>query len=531
MAQTTEKVKHPKGLIAAALSNMGERFGFYTMMAILVLFLSAKFGLSESEAGVIYSVFYFSIYALALLGGFIADKTRKYKATILWGLIFMALGYVLLAIPTEITQNTRTMFLVFTCFALLMIAFGNGLFKGNLQALVGQMYDTGGYDSKQRDAGFSIFYMFINIGAVVAPWIAPAVRSWWLGKHGFTYSGDIPELAHMFLNGETMSTQQMETFQNLANSVTMSGTPVTDLGTFATEYLHVFNTGFHYSFAVAIFAMLISLVIFLTNKAKFPDPAADKVVETSDHTQHYVQEMPQAEVRQRVLALVAVFAVVIFFWFSFHQNGLTLTYFARDFVNLDWFIERGIDFKLTPEMFQSANPFFVVFLTPLVLGFFGMLSENGREVTTPTKIAIGMGIAAFAFAFLAFMSYGLPTLSEAKEMGRVAMAEQGFLVSPWVLVVLYLFLTIAELFISPLGLSFVSQVAPPKMQGLMQGAWLLTTGVGNLFLFLGTLMYESWSLTATWLVFTGVCIISMILMISMLGWLNRITGQGKQAEK
>lgn len=134
--------KHPKGLIAAALANLGERFGFYTMMAILVLFLQAKFGMNGKEAGFIYSTFYFSIYILALVGGIIADKTRNYKGTIFTGIVLMAVGYLLLAIPSKTPVDNKTFYLVITCASLFVIAFGNGLFKGNLQALVGQMYDN-----------------------------------------------------------------------------------------------------------------------------------------------------------------------------------------------------------------------------------------------------------------------------------------------------------------------------------------------------------------------------------------------------
>ena len=148
--------KHPKGLIAASLANLGERFGFYTMMAILVLFLQAKFALTGKEAGLIYSTFYFSIYILALVGGIIADKTRNYKGTILVGIVLMALGYVMLAIPTDTPVKNPTLMITFTCVSLFVIAFGNGLFKGNLQALVGQMYDDPKYAS-MRDSGFSLF--------------------------------------------------------------------------------------------------------------------------------------------------------------------------------------------------------------------------------------------------------------------------------------------------------------------------------------------------------------------------------------
>ena len=168
--------KHPKGLIAASLSNLGERFGFYTMMAILVLFLQAKFGLNGKEAGLIYSTFYFSIYILALIGGIIADRTRNFKGTILAGIVLMAAGYLMLAIPSSTPVANKAFFLTITCVALFVIAFGNGLFKGNLQALVGQMYDNPQY-ANMRDSGFSLFYMFINLGAIFAPMAAVGVRT------------------------------------------------------------------------------------------------------------------------------------------------------------------------------------------------------------------------------------------------------------------------------------------------------------------------------------------------------------------
>ena len=191
----------PKGLIAAALANMGERFGFYTMMAILLLFLQAKYGLDGTKAGLIYSIFYFSIYILAFVGGVIADKTRNFKGTILAGLICMSLGYLLISIPTPtpVPASSYGLFLTMTCFGLFVIAFGNGLFKGNLQALVGKMYDNEKY-GPMRDSGFSIFYMFINIGAIFAPLMAVAVRNWWVKTNGFVYNPDAPAWCHSLLS-------------------------------------------------------------------------------------------------------------------------------------------------------------------------------------------------------------------------------------------------------------------------------------------------------------------------------------------
>ncbi|MDD3509460.1 MAG: oligopeptide:H+ symporter, partial [Parabacteroides sp.] len=162
---------HPKGLIIASIANMGERFGFYTMMAILLLFLQAKFGLDQVEAGSIYSTFYFLIYVLALVGGFVADRWLGLGKTIFSGIVLMFLGYIVIAIPGTGLYPVLG--------GLLIIALGNGLFKGNLQALVGNLYDDPKY-SQLRDRAFSIFYMCINIGAIFAPHAATGIRNWWL---------------------------------------------------------------------------------------------------------------------------------------------------------------------------------------------------------------------------------------------------------------------------------------------------------------------------------------------------------------
>lgn len=501
---------HPKGLIPAALANMGERFGFYVMMAILVLFIQAKFGLDGTNTGYIYGAFYALIYLLALVGGLIADKTRNYKGTILTGLFIMTLGYFLLAIPTEATDFN----LILACASLFVIAFGNGLFKGNLQALVGQMYDKPEYKDK-RDSGFSIFYMFINVGAIFAPIFAIGVRNWWLEKNGFQYNADLPALCHAHNNG-TITSDALASLQNLANQA--SGSTVTDIQAFVGQYLEVFSTGFHYAFATAIFALLISIVIFLLNKKNFPDPKAKGAAASSDDI-----VMDAHEVKQRLYALLAVFAVVIFFWFSFHQNGLTLTFFARDYTDLSSIkLNLGIINIQGAELFQSINPFFVVFLTPVILALFGWLRSKGIEPSTPKKIAIGMLIAAIAFVVMTVGSMDLPVFESINPEKGGTPLDQAAKVTPLLLILTYFILTVAELFISPLGLSFVSKVAPPQYQGLMQGGWLGATALGNQLLFFGAIFYESIPIAATWAIFVVACLISMFTMLFMLKWLERI---------
>ncbi len=502
---------HPKGLIPAALSNMGERFGYYIMNAVLVLFLCSKFGLKEETSAIVYSCFYAGIYVLSLVGGLIADKTQNYKSTIIWGLIIMTAGYVVLAFPIFATAENQVWLLTLTCFALFMIAFGNGLFKGNLQAIVGQLYDNPRY-AAQRDAGFQIFYVFINIGGVLAPFVAPMLRSWWLGENGLAYNASLPALCHEFLTvTDNMNTQNLNNLYALITEV--GGDASGNIREFCTTYLNVFNTGIHYSFIASVAAMLISLFIFLGTKGMLPSPARKEKEETVKYTADEKAAMAK-EIKQRMYALFAVLGIAIFFWFSFHQNGTSLSLFARDFVKTD---------SVSPEIWQALNPFYVIVLTPFVMMFFNWLARRGKVISTPRKIAIGMGLAGIAYLFLVIFSasQGYPSAYAFKAL-PAAVAE-GMKTGPWVLFVLYFFLTVAELFISPLGLSFVSKVAPKHLQGLCQGLWLGATAVGNLLLWIGPLIYNACPIWVAWTVFLSVCAISMGVMFAMVNWLERVT--------
>ena len=338
---------------------------------------------------------------------------------------------------------------------------------------------------------------------------AVGARNWWLSVNGFGYNADLPGLCHGHLAG-TLQPQAAETFAKLAAEV--SGNNVTDLTQFANSYLNVFSTGFHYAFAVAIVAMAVSMLIYIINKKKFPDPSKKAAEAKVSNTQ--IVEMSAQEVKQRILALFAVFGVVIFFWFSFHQNGLTLTFFAKEYTELSLF-----GMPITAELFQSLNPFFVVFLTPVVMAIFARQRAAGREPSTPKKIAIGMGIAATGFVIMAVGSFfgNLPMHEDI-----VAAGTSPVKVTPLILIATYLVLTIAELYISPLGISFVSKVAPPKYQGIMQGGWLGATAIGNQLLFIGAVLYESIPIWMTWTVFVVACCISMFTMLFMLKWLEKV---------
>ena len=513
---------HPKGLLAAALSNMGERFGYYIMNAVLVLFLCSKFGLSEEKSTLIYSFFYAGIYLLSLVGGIIADKTQNYKGTIMTGLFIMAAGYVILAFPALATPENSAFLLSVTCVALFLIAFGNGLFKGNLQAIVGQMYDNFEAEAAKkgeealavardkRDSGFQIFYVFINVGGVIAPFVAPLLREWWLETNGLIYNSALPAYCHQYLaNAAAMSAEGLANMQTLVENV--GGSWAADMTEFCNRYLKVFNEGVHCSFFASVAAMLITLIIFIANKRIFPTPTKKVAAANVEYTAEEKAAMA-AEIKQRLMALFAVLGIAIFFWFSFHQNGTSLSLFARDFVDQS---------LVAPEIWQALNPFFVIVLTPIIMWIFGSLARKGKAISTPRKIAIGMGIAGTAFLFLTIYSY-IMNYPSATEFRALAPADK-MISGAWVLIVLYFFLTVAELFISPLGLSFVSKVAPRHMVGLCQGLWLGATALGNLMLWVGPLMYNAWPIWQCWTVFLAVCLISMGVMLGMVKWLERVT--------
>ena len=517
---------HPKGLIAAALSNMGERFGYYIMNAVLVLFLCSKFGLADEKATLIYSIFYAGIYILSLVGGIIADRTMNYKGTIMTGLCIMASGYVVLAIPIMATSTNISWLLPVTCIALFLIAFGNGLFKGNLQAIVGQMYDNFEAEAakqgdealrlakEKRDSGFQIFYMFINVGGLIAPFVAPLLRNWWLNACDLVYNADLPALCHQFINeGSAMGAAAMSKMMEILPSATTLDVNSIDLLQFSSDYLKVFNEGVHYSFIASVVAMFISLAIFMATKKKFPTPAKRVATESVSYTAEEKAAMAK-ELKQRLYALFAVLIIAVFFWFSFHQNGTSMSLFAKDFVNTSLF---------PPEVWQAVNPFFVIVLTPIIMLAFGSLAKKGKEISTPKKIAIGMGVAAVAYIFISvicfIMDYPSAITFKAMSAGETSAMKSG----PWVLIIYYFFMTVAELFISPLGLSFVSKVAPKSMLGLCQGLWLGATAVGNGLLWIGPLLYNSIPLGYCWAIFAAVCLISMIVMLGMVKWLERVT--------
>ncbi|MBP3778904.1 MAG: peptide MFS transporter [Prevotella sp.] len=504
----------PKGLFALALANTGERFGYYTMLAVFALFLRANYGLSPALAGTIYSSFLMLVYFLPLIGGIMADKFGFGKM-VTTGIIIMFGGYLLLSVPLGGDSVALVVMLV----ALLLIGLGTGLFKGNLQVMVGDLYNDSKYKDK-RDAGFSIFYMAINIGALFAPTAAIKIK----------------EYAEVSLGYSS-------------------------------------NDAYHFSFAVACASLILSIAIYYMFRSTFRHTEGGTKKDAVKADASTEPELSKEETKQRIVALCLVFAVVIFFWMAFHQNGLSLTYFADEFTAQSaeglqamcfdvWnlvaviFIVYALfslfqsktgkgkaisaviicmalaflclqydadgNVTVSAPIFQQFNPFYVVALTPVSMAIFGSLSAKGKEPTAPRKIAYGMIVAAIAYALMAFSSFGLPMPQTEMGADGNPVAVHVADVTPNLLITVYLILTFGELLLSPMGISFVSKVAPPKYKGMMMGGWFVATAIGNQLVVVGGLLWGAVPLWVCWSVFLGVCLVAAIFMFAMMKRLESV---------
>ena len=546
----------PKGLYALALANTGERFGYYTMLAIFTLFLQAKFGFTAAETSTIFGSFLAAVYFMPLIGGILADKFG-YGKMVTTGIVVMFIGYVLLSIPTPSSTGKILMF-----GALALIACGTGLFKGNLQVMVGNLYDAPEYKAK-RDTAFSIFYMAINIGAMYAPTAATIITNKMLGKAGFTYVPQIPSLAHQFLNG-TITEEGAATLSGLQAAQNFVG----DTAAFCTTYVDKLSEAYNYGFAIACISLVVSMLIYVVFRPTFKH--ADYNSKQAKPANVQEEELTPEQTKARIQALLLVFAVVIFFWMAFHQNGLTLTFFARDYtaqavtgldrlgfniVNLTFLLvivyaafslfqsktgkAKGISagvllimlgllgwsyssmdstVSILPQIFQQFNPFFVIVLTPVSLAVFGYLAKKKKEPSAPRKIGIGMVIAACGFLIMALGSLGLPTPAAVEANG----ISPDVLVSPNWLISTYLVLTFAELLLSPMGISFVSKVAPPKYKGMMMGGWFVATAIGNYLVAIIGYLWGGMQLWMVWSVLIVCCLLSALFIFSIMKRLEKV---------
>lgn len=497
---------HPKGLYVLFFTEMWERFGFYTMLAIFVLYLQENFHWDETTVTNIYGLFLAGVYFTPIVGGWIADNLLGYGRTIRIGAGIMCVGYALMAIPI----NQSQVFLLYA--GLAIIAIGNGLFKANISVLVGNLYRKS--EGSMKDAAFNIFYMGINIGAFYSPQAAKGIKDFFTGSlHLSTASG--------------------------------------------------YNAGF----GLAAIGMLISMTIFTIFKKHYN--FADHNGKDKDH-QAEEETLTKEETRSRILALVSIFAIVIFFWMAFMQNGSVLTLFAKHYTSqtvgrftallFDVIGLHGIIFlilggavmlgrhsvsrsrlygggfflaglllilyklsvlpeknAISPEQFQSFNPMFIVLLTPVIVGLFSFLNRKGKEPSSPAKIGLGMAIAGISYLIMVKASIGLPAVFSLHG-GHAAQS-----VTPFWLIGTYFSLTIAELCLSPMGLSFVSKVAPPKMRGLMMGGWFFANAIGNYLAGYIGRFYQHWEIHQFFLLLVVTSFLSAVLVAVFLKKLKATT--------
>jgi len=342
-----------------------------------------------------------------------------------------------------------------------------------------------------------------------------------------------------------------------------------DMSAFCSTYIEKLSEAYNYGFAVACISLILSMAIYVCCRSMFKH--ADYNSKQAKAVNNYNEpELTPAQTKERIVALLLVFAVVIFFWMAFHQNGLTMTFFARDYTTqsvtgldrigfdvwnlvlliivvygafslfqsktgrgkaiagvavlaslgiLIWsYSSMDPTVEILPQIFQQFNPFFVVALTPVSLAVFGYLARRKKEPSAPRKIGIGMVIAACGFLILAIGSLGLPTPKEVEAAG----INPDVLVSPNWLISTYLVLTFAELLLSPMGISFVSKVAPPKYKGMMMGGWFVATAIGNYLVAIIGYLWGGIQLWMVWSVLIVCCLLSALFIFSIMKKLEKV---------
>lgn len=574
----------PSGLYVLSLANTGERFGYYTMLAIFLFYLQAKFGLDATWTGQIFSIFLALVYFMPLVGGWLADKW-SFSKCVITGICIMFVGYALMSAPTPVRSDTSLMILFA---ALLLISVGTGLFKGNLQVMVGDLYNNSRYGDR-RDAAFSIFYMAINLGSMFAPMAAVGLKNLALTGKGFLSTDpmaatvcnwclDTNSFANMPTDPEKLKAMTEFATKNgmadggdlagfltgyLENFASKCSVAYDSLYNFADSYISTFATGCSYAFALACVSLIVSILIYTLGRKTYAHIIVDKKnVAQAKAAQQNVRELTPAQTKQRVVALLLVFAVVIFFWMVFHQNGQTLTEFAKSCTSPDatgwtrigfniWALVAvaagvyalfslfqstsararvisgiilvgvavaiGYIYHITPDtvsgvdpaLYQQFNPFYVVALTPFSMALFAWLAKKGKEPSAPRKIGYGMVMAGCA--------YGVMVLASLNLVGTNGSVSPNWLIST------YLLLTFAELLLSPMGISFVSKVAPPKLKGSMMGGWFAATAVGNYLVSIPMLLWGKIPVAVIWGILIVICLISAAFIFSIMKKLEAAT--------
>ena len=445
---------HPRGLSTLFFTEMWERFSYYGMRALLVLFMtdlvaSGGLGMTDVTATAIYGLYTFAVYAVALPGGWIADRLTGQRHAVLIGGVVIALGHLTLAIPT-----LATFYL-----GLVLIVLGTGLLKPNVSAIVADLYPEGG---ARRDAGFSLFYMGINVGAFVGPFVCGTLGetvNWHLGFSvagvgmllglaqyvwGWRYLGDAGLLRHP--DGDDRG-RALRSFWWGTGVVVASVLGVTFLQRGGVLSLSFLNVAQGTGIMITTLVVLYFLYIFLYGRLSHDE-------------------------RRRVAMIPVLFVAAALFWSGFEQAGSSMNLFAERLTDRAVF---GMEAPATWS--QSVNPLFIILLAPVFGSLWVRLGSKNPSI--PAKFAYGLLLLGLGFLVLAWGS---------------TFATDGTLVSPMWLIVTYFFHTTGELCLSPVGLSSITKLAPKRLVGQMMGIWFMAAALGNLLAGLVAGLIESLAL-------------------------------------
>lgn len=427
---------HPPALKTIFFTEMWERFGYYGMRALLVLYMTKVFLFNDNKAYAIYGNFTAFVYITPILGGIIADKLLGFRRSSQLGAIFMALGYFGLAIPTRWFSGDLSIFFI----SLAIVAIGNGLFKPSTSSLVGLLYEK---TPHKRDAGYTIFYMGINLGSILAPVICGYVGEHYGWSYGFliTSLGLIIGLIQFNYGKKTLLMYEGNT-QNYP--------------------LQTINTKL-----ITIGALCIAPVVAYLLTTHITGYLLNTLGALTLIYIAIVTKNIQSAERKKILALLLLMFFYASFFAFFEQAGSSINLFTDRSINRVFHINLLIfesSFTIPTTFFQAVNPILIILLAPLTASLWGLLNKKNKEPNTTYKFAIGLFLASIGFFTLFISSYF------SNHIGKVSMI--------W-LIISYFFMTAGELSISPVGMSCVSKLAPKHLLGLMMGTLLLSIAFGN----------------------------------------------------
>lgn len=436
---------HPRGLATLFFTELWERLSYYGMRGILVLFMTAPavaggLGFDTMKAGAIYGLYTSLVYMTALPGGWVADRVMGQRRAVFWGGVIITLGHFSMAIP-----GMSTFYL-----GLLLIAVGTGLLKPNISTMVGDLYPEGG---ARRDAGFSIFYMGINVGALVAPLVVGTLGekvNWHLG-FAAAGIGMVAGLIQYVLGG-----------RHLGSAGEVSDAPEARAGRSQAAKQLVLGIGAVVAVGLVLAGLDMGGVLEITfvSVARVASVVILSIVALF-FLYTFVSDDLGAVEKKRVGAIAVLFLFSILFWSGFEQAGSSLNLVAERLTDRVYF-----GWEMPASWLQSVNPLFIISLAPVFAWLWVALSKRDSEPSSPLKFSLGLVLLGLGFLVMVFAT---------------ARAATGVEVSPAWLIATYLLHTTGELCLSPVGLSVVTKLAPERKVGQMMGIWFMSISLGNLF--------------------------------------------------